>query len=220
MYFRGALTDAEGFLHYVWMVYQLCLRRVVRDICNCSYLAFVHLNHPHKLCAWVLVVCLCVAQAALCCATTSRLCLLACCVDWIGLCTTVYRKLRVNGLLLLSMCFAFIDLCSSKCSEGLWRNFADSFYHFVSLYVPLLQIDRLDLRGVQLAALFMSGVDMALFANDACGQPIPWEHCCPWMYFDGKLLQSKLIRTHREKAQLIDVCDGQVTSCSPHTWSV
>ncbi|CAK6972649.1 constitutive coactivator of PPAR-gamma-like protein 1 homolog isoform X2 [Scomber scombrus] len=72
-----------------------------------------------------------------------------------------------------------------------------------------LKIDNLDSRGVQLAALFMSGVDMALFANDACGQPIPWEHCCPWMYFDGKLLQSKLIRANREKAQLIDLCDGQ-----------
>ncbi|KAM6947527.1 constitutive coactivator of PPAR-gamma-like protein 1 isoform 2-T2 [Lycodopsis pacificus] len=73
-----------------------------------------------------------------------------------------------------------------------------------------LKIDNLDPRGVQLAALFMSGVDMALFANDACGQPIIWEHCCPWMYFDGKLLQSKLIRANREKAQLIDLCDGQV----------
>lgn len=72
-----------------------------------------------------------------------------------------------------------------------------------------LKIDNLDPRGVQLAALFMSGVDMALFANDACGQPIPWEHCCPWMYFDGKLLQSKLIRAGREKVQLIDLCDGQ-----------
>uniref|UniRef100_UPI0037E89152 constitutive coactivator of PPAR-gamma-like protein 1 homolog n=1 Tax=Semicossyphus pulcher TaxID=241346 RepID=UPI0037E89152 len=72
-----------------------------------------------------------------------------------------------------------------------------------------LKIDNLDPRGVQLAALFMSGVDMALFANDACGQPIPWEHCCPWMYFDGKLLQSKLIRANRDKAQLIDLCDGQ-----------
>ncbi|XP_041837402.1 constitutive coactivator of PPAR-gamma-like protein 1 homolog isoform X2 [Melanotaenia boesemani] len=72
-----------------------------------------------------------------------------------------------------------------------------------------LKIDNLDLRGVQLAALFMSGVDMALFANDACGQPVPWEHCCPWMYFDGKLLQSKLIKANREKAQLIDLCDGQ-----------
>ncbi|XP_004559909.1 constitutive coactivator of PPAR-gamma-like protein 1 homolog isoform X1 [Maylandia zebra] len=72
-----------------------------------------------------------------------------------------------------------------------------------------LKIDNLDPRGVQLAALFMSGVDMALFANDACGQPIPWEHCCPWMYFDGKLLQNKLVRASREKAQLIDLCDGQ-----------
>ncbi|XP_035007909.1 constitutive coactivator of PPAR-gamma-like protein 1 homolog isoform X1 [Hippoglossus stenolepis] len=72
-----------------------------------------------------------------------------------------------------------------------------------------LKIDHLDPRGVQLAALFLSGVEMALFANDACGQPIPWEHCCPWMYFDGKLLQSKLIRANREKAQLIDLCDGQ-----------
>ncbi|XP_059186293.1 constitutive coactivator of PPAR-gamma-like protein 1 homolog isoform X2 [Centropristis striata] len=72
-----------------------------------------------------------------------------------------------------------------------------------------LKIENLDPRGVQLAALFMSGVDMALFANDACGQPVPWEHCCPWMFFDGKLLQSKLIRANREKAQLIDLCDGQ-----------
>ncbi|KAJ3601934.1 hypothetical protein NHX12_029695 [Muraenolepis orangiensis] len=73
-----------------------------------------------------------------------------------------------------------------------------------------LKIDSLDPRGVQLGALFMTGVDMALFANDACGQPIPWENCCPWMYFDGKLFQSKLIRAAREKAQLIDLCDGQV----------
>ncbi|TRY92605.1 hypothetical protein DNTS_029263 [Danionella cerebrum] len=72
-----------------------------------------------------------------------------------------------------------------------------------------LMIDNLDPRGIQLAALFMSGVDMALFANDVCGQPIPWEHCCPWMYFDGKLLQSKLNRASRDKAPLIDLCDGQ-----------
>uniref|UniRef100_A0A8C6WM25 Family with sequence similarity 120A n=1 Tax=Neogobius melanostomus TaxID=47308 RepID=A0A8C6WM25_9GOBI len=72
-----------------------------------------------------------------------------------------------------------------------------------------LKIDNLDPRGIQLAALFMSGVDMALFANDACGQPVPWEHCCPWMYFDGKLFQSKLMRTNQGKAQLIDLCDGQ-----------
>lgn len=89
--------------------------------------------------------------------------------------------------------------------------------HFLSLDISLRQIDNLDSRGVQLAALFMSGVDMALFANDACGQPIPWEHCCPWMYFDGKLLQSKFIRANREKAQLIDLCDGQVASSTTPT---
>ncbi|XP_041047742.1 constitutive coactivator of PPAR-gamma-like protein 1 homolog isoform X1 [Carcharodon carcharias] len=72
-----------------------------------------------------------------------------------------------------------------------------------------LKIENLDPRGIQLGALFMSGVDMALFANDACGQPIPWEHCCPWMYFDGKLFQSKLIKVSREKVPLIDLCDGQ-----------
>ncbi|XP_069769170.1 constitutive coactivator of PPAR-gamma-like protein 2 [Narcine bancroftii] len=72
-----------------------------------------------------------------------------------------------------------------------------------------LKIEKLDARGIQLAALFMSGVDTALFANDACGQPIPWEHCCPWIYFDGKLLHSKLVRAVREKAPLIDLCDGQ-----------
>ncbi|XP_060766499.1 constitutive coactivator of PPAR-gamma-like protein 1 homolog [Neoarius graeffei] len=72
-----------------------------------------------------------------------------------------------------------------------------------------LKIENLDARGVQLAALFMCGVDMALLANDACGQPIPWEHCCPWMYFDGKLLQSKLIGATREKVPLLDLCDGQ-----------
>ncbi|CAH2313150.1 constitutive coactivator of PPAR-gamma 1 isoform X2 [Pelobates cultripes] len=72
-----------------------------------------------------------------------------------------------------------------------------------------LKIDNLDSRGIQLSALFMTGVDMALLANDACGQPIPWEHCCPWMYFDGKLFQTKLIKATREKASLIDLCDGQ-----------
>ncbi|KAG7260839.1 hypothetical protein CRUP_000601 [Coryphaenoides rupestris] len=73
-----------------------------------------------------------------------------------------------------------------------------------------LKIDSLDPRGVQLGALFMTGVDMALFANDACGQPVPWENCCPWMYFDGKLFQSKLTRASRDKAQLLDLCDGQM----------
>uniref|UniRef100_A0A4W3IS41 Family with sequence similarity 120 member C n=1 Tax=Callorhinchus milii TaxID=7868 RepID=A0A4W3IS41_CALMI len=72
-----------------------------------------------------------------------------------------------------------------------------------------LKIDKLDARGVELAALFMSGVDTALFANDACGQPIPWEHCCPWIYFDGKLFHSKMVRATQQKVPLLELCDGQ-----------
>ncbi|XP_069039616.1 constitutive coactivator of PPAR-gamma-like protein 2 [Lepisosteus oculatus] len=72
-----------------------------------------------------------------------------------------------------------------------------------------LKVDKLDSRGIQLAALFMCGVDTALFVNDACGQPIPWDHCCPWGYFDGKLFQSKLARATRERGALLDMCEGQ-----------
>lgn len=73
----------------------------------------------------------------------------------------------------------------------------------------------MDARGVQLAALFMAGVDTALFINDVCGQPLPWEHCCPWGFFDGKLFQSKLARASRNRAALLDMCEGQVRSLSP-----
>lgn len=68
----------------------------------------------------------------------------------------------------------------------------------------------MDARGVQLASLFMAGVDTALFINDVCGQPLPWEHCCPWGFFDGKLFQSKLARAARDRAALLDMCEGQV----------
>uniref|UniRef100_A0A673V8P7 Family with sequence similarity 120C n=1 Tax=Suricata suricatta TaxID=37032 RepID=A0A673V8P7_SURSU len=77
-----------------------------------------------------------------------------------------------------------------------------------------LKIEKLDARGIQLAALFMSGVDTALFANDACGQPVPWEHCCPWIYFDGKLFQSKLIKAGQERVSLVELCDGQADLAS------
>lgn len=72
------------------------------------------------------------------------------------------------------------------------------------------QVEKVDNRGVQLAAIFMAGVDTALFINDVCGQPLPWEHCCPWGFFDGKLFQSKLARAGRDRAALLDMCEGQV----------
>uniref|UniRef100_A0A8D3DRI5 Family with sequence similarity 120C n=1 Tax=Scophthalmus maximus TaxID=52904 RepID=A0A8D3DRI5_SCOMX len=72
-----------------------------------------------------------------------------------------------------------------------------------------LKVEKVDSRGVQLASLFMAGVDTALFINDVCGQPLPWEHCCPWGFFDGKLFQSKLSRASRDRAALLDMCEGQ-----------
>ncbi|KAF3860828.1 hypothetical protein F7725_001083 [Dissostichus mawsoni] len=72
-----------------------------------------------------------------------------------------------------------------------------------------LKVEKVDSRGVQLASLFMAGVDTALFINDVCGQPLPWEHCCPWGFFDGKLFQSKLARAARDRAALLDMCEGQ-----------
>lgn len=78
------------------------------------------------------------------------------------------------------------------------------------LHVCLCQVEKVDARGVQLASLFMAGVDTALFINDVCGQPLPWEHCCPWGFFDGKLFQSKLARAARDRSALLDMCEGQV----------
>lgn len=76
--------------------------------------------------------------------------------------------------------------------------------------VCICQVEKVDARGVQLASLFMAGVDTALFINDVCGQPLPWEHCCPWGFFDGKLFQSKLARAARDRSALLDMCEGQV----------
>lgn len=91
-------------------------------------------------------------------------------------------------------------------------NICGSHVYSFSCFVlrVVRQVEKVDARGVQLAALFMAGVDTALFINDVCGQPLPWEHCCPWGFFDGKLFQSKLARAARDRAALLDMCEGQV----------
>ena len=129
---------------------------------------------------------------------------------------------------MLSHCKIVIGLLRGHLVEGCpcdpWRvivrhckNWMLWYSYSIEIILFHLKIENLDPRGIQLSALFMSGVDMALFANDACGQPVPWEHCCPWMYFDGKLFQSKLLKASREKTPLIDLCDGQV-SCRKAGW--
>lgn len=72
-----------------------------------------------------------------------------------------------------------------------------------------MQLPLVAVRGAQLAALFLQGVEHALFANDACGAPVPWLMCCPWLYFDGKLFHQKLLRAAQAKS-LVEVCGGQI----------
>jgi hypothetical protein len=75
-----------------------------------------------------------------------------------------------------------------------------------------IKVNKVDVRGVNLATIFMRGVETAIFANDACGSPIPWDLVCPWNYFDGKLFQSKLNVTMSDNATLLDLCDGNVST--------
>lgn len=73
-----------------------------------------------------------------------------------------------------------------------------------------IKLQRVDTRAVQLASIFMSGVQAAIFANDACAVPIPWELVCPWNYFDGKLFHSKYLLAC-QNATLAELCDGKVS---------
>lgn len=60
-----------------------------------------------------------------------------------------------------------------------------------------------------MAALFMQGVEIALLANDACGAPLPWLLCCPWLYFDGKLFHHTLARAVHSK-NLLELCENHI----------
>ena len=50
---------------------------------------------------------------------------------------------------------------------------------------------------------------MAMFANDACGAPIPFQMCLPWMFFDGKLFHANLIRVSKAR-NVLDLCGGRI----------
>merc|ERR1719192_914556 len=76
-------------------------------------------------------------------------------------------------------------------------------------YLARAKLDQITPRGVQLATLFMEGVEMALLANDACGAPVPFLMCCPWLFFDGKLFHSKLRRAVSAK-NLLEMCEHRM----------
>ncbi|KZS14381.1 Constitutive coactivator of PPAR-gamma protein 1 [Daphnia magna] len=73
-------------------------------------------------------------------------------------------------------------------------------------YLQDLQLTKVSARGVQLATLVMEGVETALLVNDACGSPVPWPVCCPWLFFDGKLFHTKLSRTQSVR-DLHELCE-------------
>ena len=55
----------------------------------------------------------------------------------------------------------------------------------------------------------MSGIENAIIANDACGSPVPWEFCCPWNFFDGKLFHTKWLQATMNFS-VTDLCEGKV----------
>jgi len=72
-----------------------------------------------------------------------------------------------------------------------------------------LTLENVTMRGVRLGVLFMQGIEMALFANDACGAPIPFQMCLPWMFFDGKLFHTNLMRVSKAR-NVLDLCGGRI----------
>ncbi|KAK6635083.1 hypothetical protein RUM44_000332 [Polyplax serrata] len=76
-------------------------------------------------------------------------------------------------------------------------------------FIQDLQLQMVSSRAVQLATLFMQGVETALLANDACGAPIPWLMCCPWLFFDGKLFHNILAKTELVKS-LQELCNHRL----------
>ena len=61
----------------------------------------------------------------------------------------------------------------------------------------------------------MAGIQHAILVNDTCGAPIRKTSTLPWLYFDGKLLQYKLLKNSTSNIHRQDLCDGNVsrTTC-------
>eukprot|EP00794_Sanderia_malayensis_P006008 gene6008-6706_t len=77
-----------------------------------------------------------------------------------------------------------------------------------SMNLANIKLNQIDVSAMQLASIFMSGIETAIMANDACGSPVPWEFCCPWLFFDGKLFHSKWLQASMNVATL-ELCDGK-----------
>merc|ERR1711974_371829 len=76
-------------------------------------------------------------------------------------------------------------------------------------FLDELVLENVTIRGVRLSVLFMQGIEMAMFANDACGAPIPFQVCLPWLFFDGKLFHANLARVSKAR-NVLDLCGGRI----------
>ncbi|XP_044580080.1 constitutive coactivator of PPAR-gamma-like protein 1 homolog isoform X2 [Cotesia glomerata] len=118
--------------------------------------------------------------------------------------------------LLVMACVLRYIMCFSDKTKILRRQELDAFIVQAfspdlmnPQYLQDLQLPLVTFRGVQLATLFMAGVETALLANDACGAPIPWLMCCPWLFFDGKLFHHTVARAAVAK-NLLELCGGHI----------
>jgi len=79
-----------------------------------------------------------------------------------------------------------------------------------------IQIVQYETRPVQLAHLFMRGLETILFANEVCGAPIHSKYACPWHFFSGKLFHQKYLQAQyyqQNQDLFIVLCDGN-THCA------
>ena len=76
-------------------------------------------------------------------------------------------------------------------------------------YLARMKLDLVTSRGVQLAAFFMEGVEMAFHADDTCGTPVPFLMCYPWFSFDQKQFHLKLRRAMSAKI-LLEMCEHRL----------
>ncbi|CAF0734335.1 unnamed protein product [Didymodactylos carnosus] len=76
-----------------------------------------------------------------------------------------------------------------------------------------IHIELYQARPVQLAQLFVRGIETAQFANDVCGAPLHPRYCTIWRYFNGKLFHQKYIQAtyHCQTYDLMMIlCDGNI----------
>ncbi|XP_035211458.1 constitutive coactivator of PPAR-gamma-like protein 1 homolog, partial [Stegodyphus dumicola] len=116
---------------------------------------------------------------------------------------------------LILLCCVVRYIITSADMPFLYKHELDAFLvqamdpHLMDIeYTQKLEVPLITPRGIMLAAIFMQGVEHALIANDACGAPISWLMCCPWLFFDGKLFHRKLLKANGAK-NLLDLCDNR-----------